>query len=138
MQLRESETAVNAMVSCSEVVCSDSGDVAERPDSWEFRLLLAPKGDDPGWEVAPEELVFRLHNPGPLRRLVEQVDTAFTYCRSSRLLSATHPSMVGALVFYPSFTDSTPCQYVGEDSPLRATVTQVLVDGLLGSLDPEL
>lgn len=133
MQLRESEESVNAMVNCL-----DREDGIESPLEQTFGLLLPPEDDDPQWEVAPAELTFRLHNPGPLRRLVDQVDAAFTYCRSSGLLSATHPSMVGTVVFYPSFTESTPCQYRGEDSPLHATVTQVVVDGLLGSLDPEL
>lgn len=138
MQLRESEASVNAMVTCSEVTSSDLGDQGARPEQLEFQLLLAPEVDDPEWELAPEKLVFRLHNCGPLQRLVEQADTSFTYCRSSRLLSATRPSMLGALVFYPSFSDTTPCQYSGDDSPVHATVTQVVVDGLLGSLDPEL
>lgn len=132
IQVREAEEKGYATVICQSL------DACQNPEEQPFCLTADPFArhtkNVERWNGKP----FYVHNPGALRRLIAQSGTSFTFCENVNLLRGTNPDVLGVLMFYPSFDRHTACIFIGEATPIDGAVTQILIDGALGSLDPEL
>lgn len=122
-------TSIEVTYSTPDGLATDAGGVV-------FQIERAPKGLRSRFGRAFEKETFHLHNATALCDLIDDRGPSFAFDERAGLLAVTGRNWVGEIVFNPAFEEFDACAFHGEESPLRATVTQIVVDGFLGSLDP--